>query len=146
MLRPLLLGLVAALGCGQPSTRPAECKAFSDAFRTATPRIAAAGEAVARSGGDRSALIAAMQTTEDTYRALEEEVSRLPVLDEQLRLRIDAWLDVVRQTRASAAVIAQATPETEVYRLNEAQIRLQELARKERSTVAEITDYCSSGT
>jgi hypothetical protein len=146
MIRPVLLCLVATLGCGQPSTRPAECKAFSDAFHTATPRIATASEAVARSGGDRAALIAAMQAMEGTYRALEEEVVRQPVLDEQLKLRIDAYLDVVRQTRASAATIAQATPETEVYRLNEAQIRLQELARKEKSTVAEITDYCSSGT
>ncbi len=142
-MRPLLLALLPlAAACGEESTRPAECKAFVDSFNAAMEKVHAATGEEAGAGRDLATLATAMRRTAEIYEGLDEELAARAILDEQLKLRVEAYQGIVRATRRAAGVIAAATSGSDVFPINQAQVELQELARKERAAVAEITEYC----
>jgi SMC interacting uncharacterized protein involved in chromosome segregation len=146
MRAPVLLSLLVAVGCGETSTRPAECKAFVDAFNRAMPAVQAAGTEAAGADGDLAKLSAAMRKLATAYRALDQDLRGQTILDEQLRLRVEGYRGVLKKSTEAATLIGEATPETEVFLVNQAQMELQKQVSKERTAVEEINGYCTSGT
>lgn len=141
-----LLTLIVVAGCGERSTRPAECQAFVEAFNRAMPRVDAATREVSAAKGDLAQLAPAMGRLAAAYGALEKDLAGQTILDEQLRLRVERYRGIVKKSVEAATLVAQAGPETEVFRVNQAQMELADMVEKERSAVAEVNDYCRSGT
>lgn len=145
-MRHLALTLLLAAGCGEQSTRPAECKVFVDTFNQAMPQLEAATREVGSASGDLGRLAQAMEKLATAYGALDQALSAQTVHDEQLRLRVEAYQAVVQKSKAAATVVAEAGPDTEVYLINQASTELQGLVKKERTAATAVTDYCNLGT